>query len=224
MSLHALYGIKGTICALNKLIITSRYQMVHAHVCIKASTLQMHWSIKRDVNSELPELVQLTFWPCANVSAIYLQNKRSTEGKTKTSKKTWVSIPRILVLFLHSFWNCITPQLKDQHSNVNSNLLENYRLQSIMGNFMQVPCSSTSACFGPIPAAVWEWSSQPHSPPVLPTKGGVFQLQNPSQRGTVTKIVCQTWKWNCGQTPGSSCRAERRTPSSLSLAAHHCLV
>lgn len=148
MSLHALYGIKGTICALNKLIITSRYQMVHAHVCIKASTLQMHSSIKRDVNSELPELVQLTFWPCANVSAIYLQNKRSTEGKTKTSKKTWVSIPRILVLFLHSCWNCITPQLKDQHSNVNSNLLENYRLQSIMGNFMQVPCSSTSACFG----------------------------------------------------------------------------
>lgn len=42
MPLHALYGIKGTICALNKFIIMSRYQMLHAHVCIKASTLKMH--------------------------------------------------------------------------------------------------------------------------------------------------------------------------------------
>lgn len=156
MSLHALYGIKGTICALNKFIITSRYQMLHAHVCIKASTLLMHWSIKRDINSELPELVQLTFWPCGNVSTIYPQNKQSTEDKTKTNTKICVSIPRILALFLHSSWNCITPQLKDQQSNANENLLENYRLQSIMGNFIQVPCSSTSACCGPIPtAAVW---------------------------------------------------------------------
>lgn len=155
MSLHALYGIKGTICVLNKLIIMSCYQMLHAHVCIKASTLQMHWSIKRDINSELPELVQLTFWPCANVSTTYPQNKQSTEGKTETNKKIWVSIPRIFVRFLHSFWNCITPQLRDQQSNANVNLLENYKLQSIMGNFMQVPCSSISACFGPIPAAMW---------------------------------------------------------------------
>lgn len=155
MSLHALYGIKGTICVLNKLIITSCYQMLHAHVCIKASTLKMHWSIKRDINSELPEPVQLTFWPCANVSTIYPQNKQSTEGKTKRNKKTQVSIPRILVLFLYSFWSCITPQLKDQHSNAIVNVLENCRLQSIMWNFMQAPCSSTSACFGAVPAAVW---------------------------------------------------------------------
>lgn len=32
------------------------------------------------------------------------------------------------------------------------------------------------------------------------------------------------WKQNCGQTSGSSCRAERSPLFSLFLAVHHCLV